>query len=93
LEEKESLLYLTQETLNKKLKIHFGHKCDFISRRLYFFLSDNINLKRISFKDFLDKMWFMWDDTTDRREVMKFAFKVYDIDNDGILEGMDLLNA
>jgi hypothetical protein len=30
-EDKESELFLTLESLVKKMKIHFGHKCDFIA--------------------------------------------------------------
>ena len=54
---KESQLFLTQESILKKLKNHFGHKCEFLSMRLYYVLSDNINLKRIFFKEFLEKIY------------------------------------
>ena len=57
----DSLVFLTQESLDKKLKNHFGHKCglkkDFLANRLYYILSDHVNLKRIHFKDFLDKIY------------------------------------
>lgn len=39
---KDSELYLTEESIMKKLKDYFGHKCDFLSSRFYVFLADNI---------------------------------------------------
>lgn len=53
---KESHIYMTQDSIEKKLKVHFGHRCDFLSSRFYVFLSDNISAKRIYFKAFFDKL-------------------------------------
>lgn len=39
---KESQIYITQESLEKKLKIHFGHRCDFLTQRFYAFLADSV---------------------------------------------------
>lgn len=39
---KESQLYLTEDSIVKKLREYFGHKCEFLSRRFYVFLADNI---------------------------------------------------
>lgn len=54
---KDSQLYISQDSLVKKLKIHFGHKVDFFAHRFYAILSDNTSAKKIYFKDFIDKMY------------------------------------
>lgn len=41
----------------KKMRAHFGHKIEFFAERLYMVLSDNTNLRRITFKNFIDKMY------------------------------------
>lgn len=88
-EVKDSKLFLTQESLQKKLKNHFGHKCDFLATRMYYLLSGNVNLKRISLRDFIERTKVLWDGSL--REQNRFAFKLLDIDHDGLLGGPDLL--
>ena len=89
--EKESALFLTQESIAKKLKNHFGHKCEFLANRLYFLLSGHVNLKRVGLKDFIEKTEALWTASTTAREANRFAFQLLDIDHDGVLNGPDLL--
>lgn len=87
---KDSQIYLTQDSIQKKLKIQFGHKCDFLSNRFFKFLADNIDAKRIYFKEFYDKLQAtIFSEET--RDNMKFAFALLDFDYNGQLNGVDLL--
>jgi hypothetical protein len=54
---KDSAIYITKESLEKKLRIYFGHRCDFLSSRFYIYLSNNTPAKRIYFKDFVEKLY------------------------------------
>ena len=87
---KESFIYITQESLERKLKQHLGHQCDFFAKRFFAFLSDNISAMRISFKQYYHKVnktlfsGSLYDE-------MKFFFAFLDIDQNGILSGPDLL--
>jgi len=80
---------LNLESIQKKMKNHFGHKCDFLAIRLYYFLSDNVNLKRIYLKDFIEKMLVFWEGSY--REIMRVCFRMIDLDHDQVLNGIDLL--
>lgn len=71
-ESKDSGLFMTQESLTKKLKNHFGHKCDFLSGRLYYIFSNNVNLKRIYFREFIEKIMVLWEGS--QRDMFRFAF-------------------
>ena len=75
----------------KKLKIHFGFKCDFITQRFYLFMTDNINAKRIYFKEFIDIMYRTIFNDSNTYEQMKFPFFVIDHDHNKKLNGPDLL--
>ena len=87
---KDSQLYLTKDSLEKKLRIHFGHRCDFLSHRFYVFLSDNIPARRIYFKPFFDKLnATLFSPVV--RDQMKFYFVLLDQDFNGLLNGPDLL--
>ena len=89
-ESKDSQVFLTQDSLAKKMKVHFGHRCDFLANRLYYLLSGNVNLKRIYFRDFADKMHAVFIEGA-LRDQMRMAFQFVDLDNDGVLNGIDLL--
>ena len=87
---KESYIYITQESLERKLKQHLGHRCDFFAKRFFAFLSDNVSAMRISFKQYYQKV-----NTTlfsgSLYDEMKFVFAFLDIDQNGVLSGPDLL--
>ncbi len=76
--------------MEKKLKLYFGHRCDFLSERFYFFLSGNMPSSRIYFKAFYDKLQQTLFSPL-LRDQMKFFFTFLDIDYNGLLNGPDLL--
>ena len=45
------------KSIFKKLKTHFGIKCDFLANRFYSYLSDNTPARKIFFKEFVDKVY------------------------------------
>lgn len=58
--------------------------------RLYFFLSDNKNLKRIYFGEYMDKIYnILW--LGEKRDKQNFTFKMFDSDEDGIIGSGDFV--
>ena len=71
--------YTTEEQIKLRLSKYFGHDVLFLERRLYFWLADNQNLKKITFLNFLEKMLFLFQEgfTIER---MRFVFFLLDWD-------------
>jgi len=61
-----------------------------LSTRFYKFLADNIDARRIYFKEFYDKITSTLF-SEENRDNMKFVFACLDLDFNGLLGGVDLL--
>jgi Ca2+-binding EF-hand superfamily protein len=82
-------VFLLEESFNRRLPDLFGYKNDFIVHRLYTILSDGINHKRISFPMYMEKLNMLLLGSEQNK--IEFIFMIYDIDNDGLLDGHDLV--
>lgn len=89
---KDSQIYITLESFGKKLKQHMGGgpKMDFMAQRMFMVMTDNMSAKRIYFKDFVAHMLsgLMAEEV---RMQNLWAFKMADVDHNGLLNGVDLL--
>lgn len=82
--------YITADSFENNLPKYMGHKCDFLTIRLFSYLSDGVKIARVYFRDFLEKFYFLlW--TSDAREKSKFVFSLLDTDGDGVIGGPDLI--
>jgi hypothetical protein len=72
------------------MKILWGCEVNWLPIRFYFFLSDDKNLKRIYFCDYLDKIYYLLF-KSEKREKQRFCFKILDIDSDSIIGGSDFM--
>jgi Ca2+-binding EF-hand superfamily protein len=82
--------YITADSFENNLPKYMGHKCDFLTIRLFSYLSDGVKIARVYFRDFLEKFYcLLW--TSDAREKSRFVFSLLDTDGDGVIGGPDLI--
>ena len=86
----QSKAYITADSFENNLPKYLGYKCDFLTIRLFSYLSDGVKIARVYFRDFLEKFYCMlW--IGDSREKSKFVFNLLDTDGDGVIGGPDLM--
>ena len=87
--DKDERVFLTEKSMQRNLSRLFGYKNDFLASRLYNLMSGGIKDKRIFFPQYMNAL----DPLLNGGEPVKqkFMFKFYDIDNDGVLTGQDLV--
>jgi len=67
----------------------FGYKNDFLATRLYLIMSGNIKDKRIYFPQYIKTINPLLNGVEYLKQ--RFIFYIYDIDNDSVLGGTDLV--
>jgi hypothetical protein len=86
--------FILETSLKENLESYFGHQCDFISERMFNMLSDGVPMRRIYFREFLEKFyWPLFTDQTNHRQKLQIVFNMLDLDKDGILTSNDLLTS
>ena len=60
--------YLTRESIEQQMTILWGSPVKWLPTRFYFFLSNDKNLKRIYFGDYLDMMYNILYDSEKREQ-------------------------
>ena len=87
------IVFLTEESIMNNCKEYFGHPCEFFSKRFYDIIAENVSMKRIFFKDYIEKFYnILIKAGNNNRTRSSFIFKMIDFDQDGELSAIDLLN-
>lgn len=86
-------IYLTRESMERQMPILWGvpeSKFKWLPTRLYFYLSNNKNLKRIYFGEYMDKIYnILWKG--EKKTKQQFIFRMFDSDEDGTIGSGDFV--
>lgn len=87
----EERCYLTEEDLVANLKNVFGYDCPYFARLLYLYMSGGFDKIKISFSHFINSFLILKGEDV-HHSYNSLAFRIYDIDRDGLLNIMNLLH-